>query len=98
MPLLDAHDATRVLEGLPNEVVANLLEDVPADDATRLVELLGDERVDAVVEAMEDAESAQVRERLEFPEDSAGRLMSDEYLSLRPGETARTAIERLRGS
>ena len=95
--MLDPHDVSQVLEELPDEVVADLLEDVPADDATWLVELLEDDRVDAVVEAMEEPESAQVRERLEYPDDSAGRLMSDEYLSLRAGgDGRRTAIARLR--
>ena len=94
--LLDPHDATQVLDGLSDEVVADLLEGVSADDATRMVELLEETRVGAVVEAMEDEESAQVRERLELPEDSAGRLMSDEYLTMGPTETASAAIARLR--
>lgn len=98
MPLLDPHDVTAVLDGLSDEVVADLLEDVPADDATWMVQLLGDDRVDAVVGAMEGQESVEVRERLEYPEDSAGRLMSGEYISLAPGETAGEAIAKLRGA
>ena len=91
---------SRVLENLPDETVADVLEDLPSDDATWMVELLEDDRVESVVEAMDEAESREVRERLEYPEDSAGRLMSDEYIALSPQATAGEATreaDRTRG-
>ena len=96
LTLLDPHDVAQVLHGLPDEAVADILEEVPADDATWMVELLHEDRVDSVVGAMEGEEAGEVRERLEYPEDAAGRLMSDEYIALPPEATAGDAIARLR--
>lgn len=96
LTLLDPHDVAQVLHALPDEEVADILEGLPADDATWMVELLHEDRVDSVVGAMEGEESRGVRERLELPEDAAGRLMSDEFIALRPEDSAGEAIARLR--
>jgi magnesium transporter len=96
LTLLDPHDVAQFLHLLPDEVVADILENVAADDAVWLAELLEEDRVESVVDAMEEEESREVRERLEYPEDSAGRLMSDEFIALSPEATAGDAIARLR--
>lgn len=96
--LLDRHDVRRVLSATPDDDVADLLEQLPEDDATYVVQLLAGDRVDAVVAAMEEPESAVLRERLGQPEDSAGRLMSSEYLALPATRTAGDAIASLQGA
>jgi magnesium transporter len=95
LPLLERHDIRRVLSDLPHEEVADVVEELKPDDATWVLELLPDEQAGAVVSAMDAAEKAEVQERLEYPEGSAGRLMSGEYIALPARATAGDAIRRL---
>jgi magnesium transporter len=95
LPLLDRHDVSRVVDELPDEKVAGVLEEMGADDATYVLELMEDHRVEPIVAAMDPEESREVRERLEYPEGSAGRLMSDEFLALPATATAAEAVRRV---
>ena len=95
LPLLDRHDLTRVVDGMSDETVAEVLDDLPSHDATYVLELLDEERIEPVVAAMEAPEGADVKKRLEYPEGSAGRLMSDEFIALPPDATAADAVRRV---
>ena len=92
LPLLDRNDISRVVDALPDERVADALEDMASDDATYILELMPEDRVEPVVAAMEAPESQEVRERLEYPEGSAGRLMGGEYLTAPADATVAQAI------
>src|SRR5436190_12306646 len=98
LPLLDRIDISRVVDALPDEHVADVLEDMPSDDATYILDLMPEERVEPVVAAMDAAESEEVRERLEYPEDSAGRLMSGEFIALSKTATVAEAIARVQAA
>ena len=96
LPLLDRHDVSRVVNALEDAQVAEVVEEMPSDDATYVLELLPDDRADDVVAAIEEAEHREeLQERLEYPEDSAGRLMSREFVALPQEATAGDAIKRL---
>jgi magnesium transporter len=96
--LLGRHDVRTVLTAMPDEAVARLVGHMPADDAMYVLELLPEGRVPDVVAALEGPESQEIRERLEQPEDSAARLMSDEYVALPEDATAAEAIARLQAA
>lgn len=95
LPLLDRHDVSRVVGELTDEKIADVLDELPADDATYVLELLPEDRVEPVVDAMETDEQEDVRRRLEYPEDSAGRFMSDEFIALPLDATAADAVRRV---
>jgi len=98
LSLLGRHDVARVLSKQADDQVADLLEHLPPDDATWIVEQLPDDRQAPVVEAMEGPEAVEVREHLDYPEDSAGRLMSEEYVALSEAATAGEAIHALQNA
>ncbi|MEM7248149.1 MAG: magnesium transporter [Acidobacteriota bacterium] len=95
LSLLGPHDVRRFLGFEDDTRIGQLLGHLAPDDAIWVLELLPDQRVETVLAAMEDPDDG-VRERLAFPEDSAGRLMSDEFLALSAHETADDAIAALR--
>ena len=95
LPLLDRNDISRVVDTLPDARVAEVLDELGSDDATYILEQMPDDRVEPVVAAMEHPESADVRERLEYPEGSAGRLMNDEFIALPKDATVAEAIARV---
>ena len=106
LPELDPADSADILEKLHDQEAAELVATLPPEAVIRIVDkmepdeaadLLGDiapTQAEAVLSGLEDAE--EVRPLLLHPDDSAGGLMSSEFLALRRRMTAREAIEAIR--
>ena len=78
--------------------VSRILERMPPDHAAEVVEELSAEEARAVLGLMGGARSAEVRELLEHPEGTAGRLMSPGGVTVPDSATAAQAIEQIRKS
>ncbi len=85
-----------LIEHLPDERVADVLEEMAPDEATDLLAELPLERRQGLLKLMEREEADEVRELLRYEEDTAGGLMTTEYVTVRPSMTAAEAIEHLR--
>lgn len=85
-----------VLEQLGKDKAADILESMPADEAADILGDLPERRAEELLEQMEDEEAEDVRELLEYEEDTAGRLMTTDFLSFREDATAGQTIEELR--
>jgi magnesium transporter len=85
-----------VLEDLDPERAADILEEMSPDDAADLVADLDQDTRDEILSRMEADEVEEVQELLGYPEDSAGGIMTTEYVALQAGLTAARAIDRLR--
>jgi magnesium transporter len=85
-----------LLTRLPAEEVGDLLDQMPMDDAAEI--LIDDvpERQEELLAVMEPEDAAEVRDLLQYPPNSAGRLMTDQYVHLRPEMTAAQTLEYLR--
>ncbi len=73
-----------------------LLNTLEPDDRTALFEELPSEITEKALNQLEEEELKQARELLGYPEESVGRLMSPEYVSVRPDGTAGETMERIR--
>jgi magnesium transporter len=78
--------------------VSRILETMPADHAAEVVEELPQEQAEQLLELMEDEKSEEVQELLEYPEDTAGRLMSPGGVAVAERATVAQAIEQIRKS
>jgi CBS domain-containing protein len=87
-----------LVQGLPDEQVADILEEMAPDEAADLLAELPDERSAELLELMEDDEAEDVRKLLAYPEDSAGGIMTTEYVTIPPDLTAEQAIAHLRAT
>ena len=85
-----------VLEDLAPERAADILEEMSPDDAADLVADLDQDTRDEILSHMERDEEEEVRELLGYPEESAGGIMTTEYIALDGRLTAAQAIDRLR--
>ena len=85
-----------ILEDLAPERAADILEEMSPDDAADLVADLDQDTRDEILSHMEADEVEEVRELLGYPEDSAGGIMTTEYIALDASLTAARAIDRLR--
>ena len=81
---------------LDEERAADILEEMDPDEATDLLQDLSEERRDELIELMDEEEGADVEELLAYPEDSAGGIMTTDFLALPRDLTAAQAIDRLR--
>ena len=110
LELLEPDGAADVLEDLPVSQAADIIEDLDPDDAADILEelhdddradLLGDlddETVAAILEEMEDEEASQARHLMTYDEESAGGLMTTEFLSFHSWAKVRDVIFDLRAN
>jgi magnesium transporter len=85
-----------VLEGLSPERAADILEEMSPDDAADLVADLSDETRHELMALMERAEAEELGELLAFPEDTAGGMMTTEFVAVPADLSAAATIDRLR--
>jgi magnesium transporter len=91
--------AVSVLEDLVEEDPAyagELIEQMEPDDATDLLQNLPDEYRDRLLGTLGKVEAVKYRRLLEFPEKSAGGMMTTDYLAVRDSMSVREAVEALR--
>lgn len=106
LPRLDPADSADILEELEDEEAAELVSNLPTSTIIRIVDemepdeaadLLGDissEQAQQVLAGLVDLE--EIRPLLLYPDDSAGGLMTSEYLALRQRMEAGEAIQAIR--
>jgi CBS domain-containing protein len=85
-----------VLEDLEPGRAADILEEMSPDDAADLVADLSQTARDEILALMEGDEAAEVRELLGYPEDTAGGIMTTEFVAVPEHLTAGETIDRLR--
>jgi magnesium transporter len=93
---MEPETQVEVLEGLPPERAADILEEMSPDDAADLVADLSDEARAEIMQLMERDEAAEVQELLGYPEDTAGGIMTTEFIAISAELTAAETIDQLR--
>lgn len=96
--LTETDEAIRVklLEDLPNEVIAEGLGELDSDDAVYILEDLDAEDQAAILEELPYLERIQLKKALDYPEDSAGRRMQTEFIAVAPFWTIGQTIDYMR--
>jgi magnesium transporter len=84
--------AVDILSQLPIPEIAAILEELSSDDAASLIALFEEELQLEILQKMKKEESVEVQEQLAYPEESAGRIMSTDFLALEESTTAGDAI------
>jgi magnesium transporter len=85
-----------LVETMPDERVADVLEEMSPDAAADLLAELPEGRSEDLLNLMEKDDAADVRKLLSYPDDSAGGLMTTEYVAVQPDLTAEQTIAVLR--
>jgi Mg2+ transporter MgtE len=85
-----------LVESMSDEKVADLLEEMSPDEAADLLAELPEDRSLELLNMMEQDEAADVRRLLTYPVDSAGGIMTTEFVAVRPDLTAEQTIAYLR--
>lgn len=93
---MEPHAQVHLVENLPVEKVADVLEKMPADEVADILDEIEDEKAEMLLSEMDDESSQEVRELLEYSDNSVGSLMTTDYISFRPDTRVGDVIKYLR--
>ncbi len=93
---LPVNTQEELLRSLSSETSRALLDQMPPDDRVHLLDEMPAEVTRRLLELLSPAELKETRRILGYPEGTAGRYMTPEYVALRPDMTAREALEYVR--
>ncbi|MBP6556701.1 MAG: magnesium transporter, partial [Novosphingobium sp.] len=93
---LNDHVRELLVEALPAGEVADIAEQLDTDDAVAMLEDLDEEDQQAVLAEMEPEDRAAIEAALSYPEESAGRLMSRDFVAVPEHMTVGHLIDFLR--
>ena len=93
---MEPETQVEVLEDLDPARAADILEEMSPDDAADLVADLSDETRQELLALMERDEAEELGELLAYPEDTAGGMMTTEFVAVPASLTCAQAIDRLR--
>lgn len=79
---LNDHVRELLVEALPAGEVADIAEQLDTDDAVAMLEDLDEDDQQAVLAEMEPEDRAVIEAALSYPEESAGRLMSRDFVAV----------------
>jgi magnesium transporter len=96
MEEMEPDTQVEVLEDLEPERAADILEEMGPDDAADLVADLSATARGEILARMEKDEADDVQDLLGYPEDSAGGIMTTEFIAVPATLTAAQTIDRLR--
>ena len=84
LQLVEAERLAEILSAMADDDAADILADLPEEFRERILVLMADE------------ETEEVAELLSYPEDTAGRIMTSDFVALPEAMTAREAVQEVR--
>ena len=85
-----------IMEEIKPQDAADIIEEMEPDDAADLISDLPQETARQIMNEMESEEKAEVQELLQYPEDSAGGIMNNDYLAVTRGLTVEQVLNKFR--
>lgn len=94
-----SHDSqTKIIETLSVTKASDIVEEMDTDDAADLLGELPEDKAQEIIKDMEPEEADDVTELLAFEEESAGGIMSKEFLAIPEKLTVKQALAKIRES
>ena len=93
---LELDDQQYIIRSLSDREASNIIDNLMADDATDLLEEMPASVVKRILANASPETRADINHLLRYPEDSAGSIMTVEYVDLREDMSVTDAINRIR--
>jgi magnesium transporter len=93
---LDAETQKTIIEDLGTERAADIIEEMDADDAADLLAELPEEQQTELLAEMNAYTAGELRELVKYAEDTAGGLMTTDYVWIYPHRTTQATIRKIR--
>ncbi len=85
-----------IIEKLSEEQASDVIEEMAPDEAADLLQDLPKETQEEIIENVEPETREEIKELLNFPEGTAGSLMTSRYLYIAPDAPVKDALENFR--
>ncbi len=96
LPELDEGVRDELLKALPNQVIASAISKLDTDDAVYLLEDMDRGEQEDILAKLPKSDRAALNRALDYPEDTAGRLMQTEFVAAPEFWTVQQAIDFVR--
>jgi CBS domain-containing protein len=96
LPELDPDLQKAIIEDIDKEYATDVVERMPPDEAADLIADLETDKAQELLESIEKEEAQDIQELLAHEEDTAGGLMTNQFIAYEPGLTVEEALERFR--
>ena len=83
-------------EALPNELLAKAVTELDTDDAAYLIENLDEVDKEEILAQLDSGDREAIERNLDYPEETAGRLMQSEFVAVAPFWTIGHVIDHMR--
>ena len=93
---LEFEDQQYIIQSLSDKEASSVIDNLMADDAADFLEEMPANVVKKILSNVRPDTRADINHLLRYPEDSAGSIMTVEYVDLKESMTVRDAIERIR--
>jgi len=93
---MDTETQVDLIEGMGEEHATRVVEEMATDDAADLLSELEEEKAETILDGMEVERSEEVRELLTHEEDTAGGIMTTDFIALKTDYTVEQTITMLR--
>ena len=93
---LEVESQQAIINSLSDKEAANIIDNLWADDAVDFLEEMPANVVEKILANARPDTRQAINQLLRYPEDSAGSIMTVEYVSLKENLTVNQAIERIR--
>ncbi len=93
---MELEEQGKLIKLLSPKVVADILSEMPYDDMTDILGEVDEDTTKKILSLMQKDDVEEVKGLLEYPKDSAGGIMTTEFISFKENITVGDAIRKLR--
>ena len=92
----DSDDQQKLIGALSDRELREVLDELYLDDTVDIIEDMPANVVSRILRNTDPSTRSQINQLLNYPKDSAGSIMTTEFVALRPNDTVAQAFERIR--
>ena len=93
---MDTDEQELLIKGFTDKELKDVIEEMYIDDAVDMIEEMPANVVNRILRHADPETRKQINEILKYPDDSAGSIMTTEYMSLKEDMTIQDAFDRIR--
>ena len=86
----------RVIQDMTDKELKNIMDELFMDDTVDLIEEMPSNVVKRILKAVSPEDRKTINELLKYPEDSAGSIMTTEFIDLKESMTVEQSLQRIR--
>ncbi|MCP5061893.1 MAG: magnesium transporter [Ignavibacteriae bacterium] len=98
VPDVDENLREKILKDIDTETITDIVDELSSDDATDIVSDLSDEVAEHVLENIDKEDADDVKELLKYDEDTAGGIMTSNFVYVNEDALVKDAIKEVRNN